>query len=97
VATSRLRPARVHRWIKAVKQKPPIPAVTLPPADDWLPVVVSKEPASPETRPPSKASLSAPVSEAGHIAIEFSGARIQVPVCSENILTALHVILESLK
>ena len=93
-----LRPALVYRWVKAMKRKQPsIPALAAPPADDWLPVWVPEEAVSQKTPPQSKTSLPAPVPEAGHIAIEFSGARIQVPVCSENILTALRVILESLR
>ena len=90
--------ALVYRWIKAMKRKPSsIPALTATPADDGLSVRVPEEAVSQETRPQSKTSLSASVPEAGHIATEFSGARIQVPVCSENILAALRVILESLR
>jgi hypothetical protein len=35
--------------------------------------------------------------EAGHIVLEISGARLSVPVCRENFLETLRVLLEPLK
>jgi transposase-like protein len=93
-----LRPARVHKWIKAAKRKPPIPALTVPPADDWLPVVVSGENAPQEEKAGSELRSSPVCSvEANAIDIEFSGAPIRIPMGGENFLGALRVILEHLK
>jgi transposase-like protein len=93
-----LRPTLVHRWIEAVKRKQAIPAVSGPPSDDWLPVVVSEGSAPRETEADleSGSSLACPV-EAGAIDIEFAGTRIRVPVQGENLFSTLRVILESLK
>jgi hypothetical protein len=59
--------------------------------------MVSEERARPETKvKPELRSTPVPI-EASAIAIEFPGAHIRVPVCRENFLATLRVILESLK
>jgi hypothetical protein len=61
--------------------------------------MVSEEHARPETKAEAKLHPLSPVRpiEANAIAIEFPGAHLRVPVCRENFLATLRVILESLK
>lgn len=93
-----LRPALVHRWIQAEKRKQVIPASSVPPADDGLPVVVSEEGRLPETKTKAGSELhSSPVGPAEAIDIEFSGAHLRIPMGGENFFGALRVILEHLK
>jgi transposase-like protein len=69
-----LRPARVHEWIKVAKRKQSIPRLTPLLTEDWLPVVVSEMPVSPEARPGPEVVLPAATPEAGRIVLEISGA-----------------------
>jgi transposase-like protein len=92
-----LRPALVHKWIQAARRAQSSPSLTPILTEDWLPVVVSEAPVSEEMRPGPKAVLPAARPEERRIVLEISGARLEVPVCSENLLDTLRVILERLK
>jgi transposase-like protein len=91
-----LRPALVHKWIQAEKRTAFLPQLAPTPTEDWLPVVVSEEIATQGTRSRSRPVLPA-AAEAVSIVLEISGARLTVPVGSEDFLDTLRVILERLK
>jgi transposase-like protein len=92
-----LRPALVHKWIQAEKRTASLSPIGSSSTEDWLPVVVSEEIAAQETRSRSRPVLPAAEPEVVPIVLEISGARLEVPVDSENFLDTLRVILEHLK
>jgi transposase-like protein len=91
-----LCPALVHKWIEAERRTASLSRFAPSPTEDWLSVVVSEEIATQGTQSRSRPALPA-VAEAVPIVLEISGARLEVPVDSENFLDTFRVILEHLK